>query len=477
MVRPRDKRHKGLPEGLYPPADKGRSFRLRDPVSGRMQSLGTKSEAEARKLHAAIYPQLLEGKLAIQAEALKTRLLTVRRAKESGTAALMGNAPPLPHGLDAKVGTVAALALEMIPLIPSFTTHKNGEEKPLSKSVQASYRQNLTRIAKEDDFGRIPVRDFSDPDRGPQLVRTFLANWLEKKSMYNALKGVLSRLFDRAIDQGTIARNPCDPVKSKKTGVRKVYIPDDHYIAVTNTLSQEHHEVYAKCCDLMYLLSARNTDALTLEETEVHIFPEGPRVDENGEPVFGVIMFNATKNDADIDMDMNDDLYKLVEWFRAYKRREGVISKYLCVHPIRRTPTPAPLTVDDTKSMTVTAIAKILKISNNAWTKRVDKHGVAGALAMGVGKGHHACTSKLSGKPITNAHLRTRFNHAKKKAGFGAYDYTLRDLRPKGITDEAKLSGGEATNKGGWKPGSRMEQRYIKVRLPIRTANNLKVLR
>lgn len=435
MNRPRKKGNRDYPEGLYPPSTDGRCFRIRHPLTGKFASLKTKDEDTARKLHSVLYPRLLEEKLRHQADELQRQIV-----------ALGG----------VKAGTVADLATEMIGLIPKLTK-KNG--KPLSDSVKASYRIILTNIVGHD-FGQTPVSAFADLDDGPRLVRAFLKPSLDTPSWYNTQLGVLSRLFARGVDKGDLARNPCDPVKSLHTPKREVYMPDEAYVAITGKLAEDWHEVYAKCCDLIYLLSSRNTDALTLEESQI------------GE---GRISFTAAKNEADIDMDMNEDLLALIEWFRAYKRREGIVHPRLCVHPLRRA-SAVTLTVAEAKGMTDAAIADRLGISNVAWAKRVKRYGLAEALAMGGKDKRYACSRTLAGKPITNAHLRDRFEDAKAAAGYGDADYTLRDLRAKGLTDEAKLKG-EATNKGGWKPGSKMPETYVKVRLPIRTANNLRTLR
>ena len=53
--------------------------------------------------------------------------------------------------------------------------------------------------------------------------------------------------------------------------------------------------------------------------------------------------------------------------------------------------------------------------------------------------------------------------------------YTLRDLRKKGLTDEARIAG-KATNKGGHKT-EQMREYYVVGGLPQRARSNLAVLR
>lgn len=446
MARPRSKENRTLPEGLYPPSEDGRSFRIRHPLTGKFKSLKTMDEAKAKKLHALLYPRLLEEKLRAEAEELQRQIEVL-------------------GGVIA--GTLADLAREMLPTIPMLTA-KDG--KPLSDHVKQITRLVLSEVIQRD-IGKIPIKTFGDVDEGPRLVRQFLAETMDHPSWYNQKKGVLSRLFKLAIDKGHIVRNPCSSIASLYVPKRDVYVPDEAFVAITEKLITEWHEVYAYCCDLIYLMCARVGDALKMPESGITVFPE-PMTDAEGKVWVGRLLYQADKNSVWVDMLFNQDMLDVIEWFRAYKRREGIISPLLCVHPIKRTP-PAVLTAEEAKGMTDTAIAEALGISNVAWAKRVKKYGIAEALSMG--KGSYACSRRLAGKPITVAQLRDRFDGAKEKAGI-AEQYTLRDFRPKGLTDEAMIEG-KATNKGGWKEGSDMPQRYVKLPVPVRTRNNLRMLR
>lgn len=54
--------------------------------------------------------------------------------------------------------------------------------------------------------------------------------------------------------------------------------------------------------------------------------------------------------------------------------------------------------------------------------------------------------------------------------------YTVRDLRPKALTDEAENAGGAPTNKGAHRT-EQMRRHYVKKKIPIRVRNTLKPIR
>lgn len=444
MGRPRKKGQLDLPEGLYRPGGPGRSWRIRHPLTRRFKSLGTTDEAKARKLHAILYPKFLEEKLQAQAEELHRQMAAIGTITSTAT------------GDD---GSLSVFAGEYLRKVPTLTSKRG---KNLSDSQKNTYRLVLEHLIKDQEIGSRPLGDFGHVDEGPQLVRRYLSTSMNTPSWYNSRLGVLSRLFNHAVDAGAITRNPCDPIHALPTPVRDVYIETDAYVAITQQLESRSHPVYAHCCDLIYLLSARVGDALGLEESQID--------DEKR-----TVLFQADKNDVWVEMEANDDLMTVINWFRAYKRQQGIISPKLCVHPrLRSTGAPSWLTVERAATMTAVDIAEALGISNVAWAKRVKRYGIAEALSMGSGK--FACSRKLAGQSITVAQLRDRFNDAKEAAGYAESGYTLKDLRPKGLTDEALLQG-KATNKGGWKEGSSMPNRYVKLPVPVRTRNNLTLLR
>lgn len=129
------------------------------------------------------------------------------------------------------------------------------------------------------------------------------------------------------------------------------------------------------------------------------------------------ITFTAAKNDQDMVIEMNDDLREVVAWFRTRKTAQGIVSPYLVCYP----------TTSRRRSI---------------------------------------------GKRVSVEYLSRRFSAAVAAAGLE--DYTLRDIRPKGLTDDFLLAGD--SDKGGHKTEA-MKRHYRRVRLPMRAKNNLRRLR
>jgi hypothetical protein len=130
----------------------------------------------------------------------------------------------------------------------------------------------------------------------------------------------------------------------------------------------------------------------------------------------------VTQHAQPVVVERDTELDGLIEWFRAYKRTQGIVSPYLIVHPAKR----------EGKRM--------------RGTKR---------------------------RPVTAAQLYRYFKAAAKAVKLGGY--TLRDIRPKAITDEAE-NAGQPTNKGAHRT-EQMRRYYVKKHLPVRTKNTLKRLK
>jgi len=131
----------------------------------------------------------------------------------------------------------------------------------------------------------------------------------------------------------------------------------------------------------------------------------------------GYINYQATKNSQPVTMEMDSELQFLVNWFRSFKKKHAILNKNLIVHG-----------------------------------PDVDE--------------------KIRFKPISREWLYRRFKKACKNVGYP--EYTLRHLRPTGLTAEAKIAG-HATNKGAHKTKS-MQEYYVKGSVPMAVTNNLKCL-
>lgn len=246
-------------------------------------------------------------------------------------------------------------------------------------------------------------------------VRRFLAKWISNPKYYNNFKSLLSRMFADAIAEAHLDENPVADVARRPVAKREVYISMEHYLEITKHLA----EWEARACDLIYLISHRPGDVLRLKDQAPHVRYEKRR----GRKVV-IVSFTASKNDQAMEIvdhvDTEGGIETTLQWFREWKEKQDL---------------------------------------------RLVKHFI--------------CYPKTSrrrsiGKPISVDYLSRRFAEASARAGL-AGKYTPRDLRKKGLTDEARIAG-KATNKGGHKT-QLMREYYVVGGLPQRHKNQLTVLR
>ena len=127
------------------------------------------------------------------------------------------------------------------------------------------------------------------------------------------------------------------------------------------------------------------------------------------------IHFVTAKTQQAMVIEMSEDLAATIDWFRRSKRKQGVYSPYVIFYP-----------------------------------RKSRRH--------------------LIGKPVSVEYISRRFSAAVVKAGLEKGSYTLRDLRPKGLTDEYLQAGD--SDKGGHKSEA-MKRHYRRVKLPMRAKSNL----
>jgi len=301
-------------------------------------------------------------------------------------------------------------------------------EKWLPKAVTKS-GEPLGKLTKKDYDGLIRgamgKSDLLEADIAvihANECRTFLAGWLGKPKTYNHLKTVMSRVFKHAIDEGLRNSNPADEIAPRPhKKVRDVYMPDDHFREITKRLELWE----AKACDLLLLVTGRPENVLHLQDACWK--KAGDNGLRKGE-IFSVdhLCYYATKNKQYIELEMNADLVKLLKWFQDFKVSQNFISPYFIVY------------------------------------SRENKR-------------------KYWGKPVSVGYLSNKFRDAAIEAGYYFVNelgnrqatYQLRDIRPKGISDE--ISFDKENNKGGHLTDT-ARRGYIRVPNPIKVKNNLTLL-
>ncbi len=383
--RPR-KNNKDLPPGLY--CYPGRNCYIR---IGEMKpvDLGTRDRDAARAIYWEFKRSYDTEQTTLRAEEVATKLDAAAKGADIVT----------------MVGYVETWRTTRLPGL----LKKDG--KPLSKKTRDDYDRMLqNQVAKHPPFQDLAVGDLTT-----KHCRQFLATWIGSPHFYNYMKSLLSRFLQDAVDEGLLDTNPIEQVNRRPVARREVYIPMDHYMAITAKLE----EWQARACDLIYLVSHRPGDVLRLQDREPNVSYSTRRSRR-----VVALSFQATKNDQ--SMEIVDDVKRdggieaTLAWFRQWKKTQAIASPHVVVYP----------TTSRRRSI---------------------------------------------GKPVSVGYLSKAFAAAIVAAGLEKGMYTLRDLRKKGLTDEARIAG-KATNKGGHKTEA-MREYYVVGGLPQRARNNLIVLR
>ena len=293
----------------------------------------------------------------------------------------------------------------------------------------AAFRERLPQLRKRDgnnlsvktvsDYTRMLARvekheAFMVPlvDASVDVCRQFLATWrLINPHYHNYMKALLARMFQSAVDDGLTRSNPVDGVKKTPVPKRNVLIQDGPYVAITENLE----EWEARACDLLFLVSHRPSDVLALTDKNISYYERrGVR--------YVQLTFTPTKNDQPMEIyePVDGSIEETLQWFRDWKRDQGIVSQHVVVYP-------------------------------------------------------RSSRKRSIGKPLTASYLSRRFAGAVVAAGYPKGSYKLRDVRKKGLNDEAVLAG-KPTEKGGHKT-DQMKAHYVVEAIPKRARNHLKGLR
>ena len=278
-------------------------------------------------------------------------------------------------------------------------THRKRSGDPIGKKTRQDYQRLATKIGNHRQF-ELPINRIELP-----TLRQFLNEWRNAASYYNQLLAVLSLIYQSAIDAGITNLNPMREIRRKPTPKRTEHIDQDAYLQITHHM----HPWQQRACDLVYMISHRPADVLAIQEKDITILTDRTTL----------IKFQAAKNNQPMEITGGDELAEIVEFFRAWKIEQRLVSPYLIVYPV------------------------------STYNRR------------------HI------GKPVSRDWLSRTWSVAREKAGFEQYQ--IRDLRKTALTDEAIIAG-EATNKGGHQT-EQMKRYYVVGKLPIRANNNLVVLR
>lgn len=291
--------------------------------------------------------------------------------------------------------------------------------KPISGKTKADYRADCLQIEKQPLAPKIKLNS-------PNLlseIRKMMAPWVNQPTHYNGLRNSLSRVLSWAVATGEINRNPIADIEKAVEHRREILISDAHYVLITNELMTHdffgkacNGEWRARICDTMYMLSQSPVDVFSLRDEQIN---DAPYI-EDGVSYLGSITISRAKTTESVVIGMNTELREMVDWFKDFKKNERIISPFLFVYP---------------------------RYMGRRYQSKQVTHRTMSAYWLEARKA------------------------AQKKHKF-TEDYQLRDLRKRGLTDEA-LTAGKATDKGAHSTEA-MRNYYVLTKPPMRHGNTLK---
>ena len=101
----------------------------------------------------------------------------------------------------------------------------SGDWKKLADSTRREWSRWLDRIG--DYFGGLRVAQFDRPEKIRPVIRRWRNQWVDKPRTADYAVQVLSRVLSHAVEDGKIASNPCEGIKSLYSGDRSEIIWTD----------------------------------------------------------------------------------------------------------------------------------------------------------------------------------------------------------------------------------------------------------
>lgn len=193
--------------------------------------------------------------------------------------------------------------------------------KKISDRTKSDYKKQCKQIEASPD-ARFPI---SSP-KVITLVRKLLSNWIATPTHYNHLKAMLGRVFDHAVLEGLIEKNPMRDIDKLAVEERQVLIPDNAYVKITDKLMIHRHnkrnmngEWRVKICELFYMFSQQPIDLFDLRMPQFEL--------EEG--AHGRIDLARSKTKVEGYIEMNAEMREVVDWlmnFRKEQLRKGNVT-------------------------------------------------------------------------------------------------------------------------------------------------------
>jgi integrase len=243
-------------------------------------------------------------------------------------------------------------------------------------------RKTYTRIADTlaHSLGAFRLTDVTTPD-----AQEFLDYWSDRPRMGNDVRKVSSQIFAWAIRRGQLSVNPVASTVKFKVAKRKVYVPDEALRAILDAMVRDggnkatHNGVMNRAfIELCYLTGQRATEIRELKWIEV---------DE-----LELIRFEPSKtahsSGRKVDFTITQEIRRVLDSVKAFVERRN---------------------------------------------EELEKAGKDPVTSPNV-------IHRLDGKPFQQTGLRAAWRRAKNLTPYAEADFTIKDIRPKSLTD-AKRSG------------------------------------
>lgn len=404
-------------------------YYVRHPITKRKASLGTKDFHEAvthyllhKKQWADQVQDLIADKIVSKMLALSNKTVTIKHREAQGTTLAQYARYIRTDWLGYKFDDKGKVVKPIVPRLLSNTKISKRKGKPISVRTATDYGQMIRYRIEEAEglaFGLATPRDQS-----VLYLRSFLSQWISQAPYYNNMIACLSKVYQQAIREGLCTTNPMNDIDALPTSGRRVYVPDEAYLQITGQMMKDRRfnretqewedydsEWEARAVDMLYLVSGRPEDTLRFPDA-AFVITDGP----GGR--LGTLRYETGKTGQLLEIALNDAVMDLVQWFRDWKQKQGILSTLLICYP--------------------------------TYFRR-----------------------DYIGQPVSVKYLSGRWGESAVKAGFEPGQYWMYDTRKKSITDENRKQG--KNNKGGHRTDA-MREHYILDEVPMRSRATLAAL-
>ncbi|MDP2141351.1 MAG: hypothetical protein Q8L20_11120 [Gammaproteobacteria bacterium] len=206
---------------------------------------------------------------------------------------------------------------------------KRNEGQPLAPRTQKDYTKQAKQLEKSPD-----AKFALSHPQSLQKIRILIAPWALKATTYNHLKAMLGRMYDHAVLVGLIDKNPMRDIDKLPVQERKVLVPDDAYIRITEQLlihKENKRDMdgtwRVKICDLMYMFSQQPIDLFALRISQFHL----EAIDKSdSNPInwkHGEIHLARSKTSVGGIIEMNAEMRAVVDWLMDFRKEQFRLAK------------------------------------------------------------------------------------------------------------------------------------------------------